>query len=281
MVEQEKISQSNAREVTLRDVRRDLTGFYKCEVSADAPLFHTVIKSALMIVADLPDDNPSVSIEKLKYSLGEKIRANCTSHASYPAVNLTWYLNGKQVSNSPHARVFPLLQQEPEGLEIARSSVELEATSGVFRDGKGKLRCLATLFTLYRRSEEVELVEDTPQLAPVMGPTAPHSLGSRQRAGPLPSEAPVLLYSPRLSDWLLAHAVSHCFGRVVTCLAGNPAAGSGKQLGEDRELSDNGWCRTFIRETLPTMRETMSTMLSNTCGNLIKGQKSSVLAASH
>ena len=45
-----QISQSNARTVALRDVKRTLTGFYKCEVSADAPLFHTEIKSGLMIV---------------------------------------------------------------------------------------------------------------------------------------------------------------------------------------------------------------------------------------
>jgi hypothetical protein len=45
-----QISQSNAWTVALRDVQRDLTGFYKCEVSADAPLFHTEIKSGLMIV---------------------------------------------------------------------------------------------------------------------------------------------------------------------------------------------------------------------------------------
>ena len=61
-------------------------------------------------------------------------------------------------------------------MEIAQTSLELEATSGIFREGKLRLRCLATVFTLYRRSEELELAEDTPQLAPVMGPTAP-SLG--------------------------------------------------------------------------------------------------------
>ncbi|PSN41612.1 hypothetical protein C0J52_24779 [Blattella germanica] len=67
---------------------------------------------------------------------------------------------------------------EVDGMEITQTSVELEATSDVFREGKLRLRCLATIFTLYRRSEEVELTEDTPHLAPVMGPTAPHSLGT-------------------------------------------------------------------------------------------------------
>jgi len=45
-----QVSQSNARTVALQDVQRELTGFYKCEVSADAPLFHTEIKTGLMIV---------------------------------------------------------------------------------------------------------------------------------------------------------------------------------------------------------------------------------------
>jgi hypothetical protein len=63
-------------------------------------------------------------------------------------------------------------------MEVSQTSLELEATTGVFREGRLRLRCLATIFTLYRRSEELELTEDTPQLAPVMGPTAPHSLGT-------------------------------------------------------------------------------------------------------
>lgn len=46
-----QISRSGPTEVTLRGVRRELTGDYKCEVSADGPLFHTDIKVAHMTVA--------------------------------------------------------------------------------------------------------------------------------------------------------------------------------------------------------------------------------------
>ncbi|PSN41617.1 hypothetical protein C0J52_24778 [Blattella germanica] len=60
-----QISQSNARTVALRDVRRNLTGFYKCEVSADAPLFHTEIKSGLMIVVVYEDE---MDVTKAKMS---------------------------------------------------------------------------------------------------------------------------------------------------------------------------------------------------------------------
>jgi hypothetical protein len=51
----------------------------------------------LLLFADLPEGDPTLFAEKHKYSLGEKIRANCTSRASYPAANLTWFVNGQQV----------------------------------------------------------------------------------------------------------------------------------------------------------------------------------------
>ncbi|KAJ9576048.1 hypothetical protein L9F63_007148, partial [Diploptera punctata] len=65
--------------------------------------------------------------------------------------------------------IFP----EPGGsLETSRSTLELEADSATFRDTKLRLRCEASLFQMYRRSsEELELHEDTPQLASVLGPS--------------------------------------------------------------------------------------------------------------
>jgi hypothetical protein len=62
---------------------------------------------------------------------------------------------------------------EPGGsLETSVSTLELEADSSTFRDTKLRLRCEAWLFKIYRRSsEELELYEDTPQLASVLGPS--------------------------------------------------------------------------------------------------------------
>jgi hypothetical protein len=53
----------------------------------------------LLWFTDLPDGDPTLFAEKHKYSLGERIRANCSSRASYPAANLTWFVNGQQVLN--------------------------------------------------------------------------------------------------------------------------------------------------------------------------------------
>lgn len=45
-----QISKSNSHDVTLVDVTRNLTGMYKCEVSAGSPSYHTLIKRARMVV---------------------------------------------------------------------------------------------------------------------------------------------------------------------------------------------------------------------------------------
>jgi hypothetical protein len=87
------------------------------------------------------------------------------------------YVSCLQVMNTQHTVVNPSLVHEEGGMEVSQTSLELEATSGIFKEGKLRLICLATIFTLDRRSQKIELTEDTPQLAPVMGPTAPHSLG--------------------------------------------------------------------------------------------------------
>nr|XP_014290609.2 uncharacterized protein LOC106689905 [Halyomorpha halys] len=158
------ISQSNSTVVTLNNVQKNLTGFYGCEVSADAPLFHTIIKTAPVIVTEEPEALPEVMVEKTKYSLGDRIRANCSSRGGFPPANLTWYLNGKQIKNWQNIEV-----KEKSGL----TEIELEAKTSLFREGKLRLRCLATQFSLYRRSAEVDLQEDTPQLAHVKGPTTP------------------------------------------------------------------------------------------------------------
>lgn len=79
--------------------------------------------------------------------------------------------DGIHISSSV-SRAGPLLFP---GLEAAVSKLEAEARSALFRDGRLRLRCLATMFTLYRKSDETEITEDTPKLALVVGPTQPHA----------------------------------------------------------------------------------------------------------
>lgn len=62
------------------------------------------------------------------------------------------------------------------GLETVRSMISINASSELFKNGKMKIRCLATMFTLYRKTQESELHDDAPQLALIMVPTTPPSV---------------------------------------------------------------------------------------------------------
>lgn len=46
-----QVSVSNAKNVTLLSVSREISGDFQCEVSADAPSFHTQVLSTPMTVA--------------------------------------------------------------------------------------------------------------------------------------------------------------------------------------------------------------------------------------
>ncbi len=93
-----QITHSDATTVTLRSVTRDLTGQFQCEVSEDAPLFHTDIRASRMQVVELPNEEPRLNVEKKSISSNDNLRATCTVGTSFPAANMTWYINGKKVS---------------------------------------------------------------------------------------------------------------------------------------------------------------------------------------
>lgn len=92
------MDKSGEHTVTLRSVSRNLSGKYQCEVSADAPLFHTGTNTAKMFVVDLPKQKPRLLINgmsnsKKSVAIGEKLKATCISGPSYPPVNFTWLIN--------------------------------------------------------------------------------------------------------------------------------------------------------------------------------------------
>ncbi|XP_045446396.1 uncharacterized protein LOC123654541 [Melitaea cinxia] len=91
------VSRSGAHQVVLRGASKTLSGRYRCEVSADAPFFHTVYKSAYMRVIELPEGVPLVRAQKSWYTVGDMLRVNCTSPAADPPANLTWLVNGYEL----------------------------------------------------------------------------------------------------------------------------------------------------------------------------------------
>ena len=93
---QERRSTRNT--VTLLSLNLNSAGAYRCEVSAEAPLFNTVSQRNRLNIIVLPNSRPRISGAKKKYHVGEKVDVNCTSDRSKPAAILHWYINNREVS---------------------------------------------------------------------------------------------------------------------------------------------------------------------------------------
>ncbi|XP_065219491.1 uncharacterized protein LOC135844993 [Planococcus citri] len=166
------ISKSNEKQVALNEVQREMTGYYKCEVSADAPSFHTDIKSALVVVIEEPKSKPILTIEKSKYSINELVRVNCTSYNGYPAPNITWFINSVQMNDAHSPTISHAILKEANGLETIKSRLEIYAKSKHFKEGKMRIKCLANQYDLYQDTAVIEVEDDRPQLAPVLSPSS-------------------------------------------------------------------------------------------------------------
>uniref|UniRef100_A0A1B6EXC4 Ig-like domain-containing protein n=1 Tax=Cuerna arida TaxID=1464854 RepID=A0A1B6EXC4_9HEMI len=155
-------SMSDERKVVLREVTKELTGRYRCEVSTDAPDFHTTIVTAYMNVVDPLKKEPVLMMEKQSYSVGDTLRGNCTTPPSSPAANITWLINGQKVNASY------IVQSVVEGQDpvtIAGLNLPVKTYLG----GKLTIVCVADLFQVYSSRAETTLDEERPILAPVLG----------------------------------------------------------------------------------------------------------------
>ncbi|XP_014245110.2 uncharacterized protein LOC106664169 [Cimex lectularius] len=187
------IYESNSTVVTLNNVQKELSGLYKCEVSADAPLFHTVIQSTHLVVVEEPRGAPDIRVEKQKYTLGERIRANCTSKASFPAANLSFFINDIKVANNDLIGLSWYVKSEPAGLESSLLQLHTLAVPMMFPEGRMQLACLAAQYTLYKQMSYLTLYEDTPQLAHVLGASLPHDRPGIKSTASIKREPVVLL----------------------------------------------------------------------------------------
>ena len=91
---------SNRQTVTLLRLNLKSAGAYKCEISAEAPLFDTVSRIGRLSVIVLPNSQPRISGAKHTYHVGERVSVNCTSDRSKPAASLRWYINDMEVSKN-------------------------------------------------------------------------------------------------------------------------------------------------------------------------------------
>ncbi|KAH8278036.1 hypothetical protein KR026_004211, partial [Drosophila bipectinata] len=154
--------------VALRNVNLQSAGRYRCEVSGEAPSFQTVTEHGDMVVVSLPDQGPpKISGGRPRYQIGDYVRINCTAGRSKPAVELSWFVNG-EIAEPQKLRKYDTIVSGREGLETSVLGLQFRVEQKHFRNGDMKLKCVASLSTLYWRSNEESVEGDRPQKAPVL-----------------------------------------------------------------------------------------------------------------
>ncbi|XP_063365927.1 uncharacterized protein LOC134654398 [Cydia amplana] len=162
-------SDSSGSNVTLGPAELETEGRYRCEVSGERPLFPTVSDHADMAVVVLPESGPTLSGFGSRYRAGERVRAACTAGAARPAPTLAWYVNGEP---APPAALGTLARRTLKGLETVTLPLDFRVTEDHFQNNGLKVKCLATIESLYWRSNEESAVRardksyDTMQLRP-------------------------------------------------------------------------------------------------------------------
>ncbi|XP_032669128.1 cell adhesion molecule 2-like [Odontomachus brunneus] len=130
---------SDRDKVVLQDTNLHTSGKYKCEVSAEAPNFHSVNGEGSMEVIALPQERPMITGEEKVYASGDVLALNCTSGKSHPAAQLKWFVNGQQVKPDSE------MMFEQHGLLSTISSLLLELKPGHLASDKINVRCEATV----------------------------------------------------------------------------------------------------------------------------------------
>nr|CAD7402018.1 unnamed protein product [Timema cristinae] len=113
------------------------------------------------------DEGPRISGGRPRYQVGDMVRVNCTSGRSKPAAQLVWFINGQQADSS-FLRGPDIVQNGREDLETSVLGLEFRVMPKHFKRGDMKLKCLATIATVYWRSNEESVEGDRPQRTPVL-----------------------------------------------------------------------------------------------------------------
>lgn len=143
------LHKSNSTQVVLTNIDFVMSGNFTCEVTTDGAPVNTGTDSKAMLVVELPQFPPHISVSKDPLDYGDILRANCTSHASRPPAVLKFYLNNITV-----ARAVPQRAQEKNWSDLM---LEMQLSDYHFVDGRLRLRCTAQVADIYYKEAVLEL----------------------------------------------------------------------------------------------------------------------------
>ncbi|KAF2365818.1 Immunoglobulin-like domain [Trinorchestia longiramus] len=145
---------SSMDKVVLSSVTPQSSGNYKCEVSAEAPSFHTDSGSGKLLVVDLPSSPPRLSGVKRQYHAGDSVNLNCSSK-SKPAAALSWYINDVKAEQAYLVDYAPVRGRF--GLEMSTLGLQFYVRPEHMQHGVLSFRCTATIASVYYKESKIDV----------------------------------------------------------------------------------------------------------------------------
>ncbi|XP_068246411.1 uncharacterized protein [Palaemon carinicauda] len=161
------LESSEKGRVRVRRLSLEATGVYRCEISAEAPSFHTESKISSMTVIDLPDAKPLITGVQTSYNLHEEVRLNCTSPLSYPLANITFYVNDEQADPS-WLIPYKSIDDYSSHLRTAILGLKFMLWPHLLKKGSVSIKCTAEINPIYWENSETLIEVDIPYHASVM-----------------------------------------------------------------------------------------------------------------
>ncbi|XP_047475436.1 uncharacterized protein LOC125029533 [Penaeus chinensis] len=142
--------------VRIANVTLAAEGSFHCEVSADAPTFHTASDTAHIRIVDLPDSNPVIQGMKPQYLPSDWVDLTCISRRSKPAPVLTFRINSELATAGwlePQEN-----RQDENGLFTSSLRLRFSLLPRLLEEGDVRVLCVAEIDGIYREASEEMLL---------------------------------------------------------------------------------------------------------------------------
>ena len=93
-----QIISGGEHQMALQEVELSTSGHFVCQITMDSPPFEFVEAGGVLTVISLPERFPVISGNKgHHYGPGDRVTLNCTCYDTFPAANIRWFINGREV----------------------------------------------------------------------------------------------------------------------------------------------------------------------------------------
>ncbi|XP_060518422.1 uncharacterized protein LOC132697148 [Cylas formicarius] len=146
------VDRSDSTQVTLNDIDFVVSGEFCCEVTTEDSHIHALNNCKSMVVVQLPEHPPEISVRGEPFDYGDILRANCSSYRSRPPADLTLILNGITVNQTE-----PLALRKLRPTDYSDLQLELKLSDLHFQEGQLNLQCVAQVSSVYHETVGLEL----------------------------------------------------------------------------------------------------------------------------